>query len=598
VVQRPYREWQPLVEPSSIGRAPRPPESPRFWAGRPAFLLADADRTVHLWREESEGLTRCSPLGQSIGSTLYAYGAPAWCPYDDDHAVVLFRDGLLALVHGPSSSVVQSCVLSSRSAGYPVVLGDGLIAIVCDDGPVGGRAIGLWQPNENVLVLAGATSDLVADLVSVDDGLWATRWPSGTMPWDAGTVMQLAPRDGVWQWEPVFDNAVVSKAPGGSSEQQWLVAEKGEWFRPQRRERGVWQELAVDCDFNPPWTVGARWSGAVVDGSLHVGARASTHELWWWGHDGVSRRVDPSLVAIAEIDTDGDRVLLVGNDGTRPSGVIEVNLKNGTKRTVLEPVTVDWDPAWASVGEWRETDSGVPFIYYPPKHPGMTPSDGDRPPLALWAHGGPTAHAGRSFALQIQMLTSAGVAVAYVDYRGSTSYGRSYRRALQGAYGQADVEDFLDVAHYLVARGEVAPDRVTAVGSSSGGMTALLCGRAPIIARVLAHFPVTDAALLTRDTDEIEIGYLEWLIGPYPESFDAYAAVSPSKQPGPHGRVFITHGNDDSVIPVTHSRSYVERLRGEGVSVTYLEFEGEGHGYRSPATLTAVSQATLAFLRD
>ena len=98
---------------------------------------------------------------------------------------------------------------------------------------------------------------------------------------------------------------------------------------------------------------------------------------------------------------------------------------------------------------------------------------GELPPLLVLAHGGPTASARRQLQPSILYWTSRGVAVVDVDYRGSTGYGRGYRRALDGGWGVIDVADCAAAAEYLVERGDADPERLVIRGSSAGGLTVL-----------------------------------------------------------------------------------------------------------------------------
>ena len=71
--------------------------------------------------------------------------------------------------------------------------------------------------------------------------------------------------------------------------------------------------------------------------------------------------------------------------------------------------------------------------------------------VVVTVHGGPTAAADPSFSLAVQFWTTRGLAVADVDYGGSTGYGRSYRRLLDDGWGVVDVEDACAAARWLAA---------------------------------------------------------------------------------------------------------------------------------------------------
>ena len=103
---------------------------------------------------------------------------------------------------------------------------------------------------------------------------------------------------------------------------------------------------------------------------------------------------------------------------------------------------------------------------------GSVPPDGP-PPLLIRPHPGPTSQTGRRLDPDIQFFTSHGFAVADVDYRGSTGYGRAYREALSHHWGVADAEDCIVVARWLVDNQRADFSRTVISGPSVGGFTAL-----------------------------------------------------------------------------------------------------------------------------
>ena len=75
------------------------------------------------------------------------------------------------------------------------------------------------------------------------------------------------------------------------------------------------------------------------------------------------------------------------------------------------------------------------------------------PPLLVKCHGGPTSAASSALDLRIQYWTSRGISVLDVNYGGSTGYGRAYRQLLNGNWGIVDVDDCVNGARFLAARG-------------------------------------------------------------------------------------------------------------------------------------------------
>ena len=222
---------------------------------------------------------------------------------------------------------------------------------------------------------------------------------------------------------------------------------------------------------------------------------------------------------------------------------------------------------------------------------------GERPPLVVQCHGGPTSAASSTLSLGIQFWTSRGIAVLDVNYGGSTGFGRAYRERLDSNWGIVDVEDCVNGARYLAEKELVDGNRSVITGGSAGGYTVLAALTFHDYFRGGAsHYGVSDLAFLAQDTHKFESRYLDSLIGPYPERADLYRERSPitfaDRLSAP---VIFFQGDEDKVVPPNQAELMVEALRKKGTPVGYLLFSGEQHGFRKAENIKRALDAELYF---
>jgi dipeptidyl aminopeptidase/acylaminoacyl peptidase len=235
--------------------------------------------------------------------------------------------------------------------------------------------------------------------------------------------------------------------------------------------------------------------------------------------------------------------------------------------------------------------------YYPPHSADHGAPAGERPPLVVKCHGGPTSSGSSVLDLRIQYWTSRGIAVLDVDYGGSTGYGRAYRDRLQGAWGVVDVEDCVNAARHTVAQGLADPERAVITGGSAGGYTVLAAlTRGDVFKGGASYYGVSDVAALARDTHKFEAHYLDWLIGSYPEQAELYRERSPlTHAERLNCPVIFFQGSEDRVVPPNQTEMMVAALRRRGVPVAYLLFAGEQHGFRHADNIKRALDAELYF---
>ncbi len=248
------------------------------------------------------------------------------------------------------------------------------------------------------------------------------------------------------------------------------------------------------------------------------------------------------------------------------------------------------------------TENGLSAFanYYAPHNPDFTAPDGQKPPLVVKCHGGPTSSASSSLSLGIQYWTSRGIAVIDVDYGGSTGYGRAYRERLNGAWGVVDVDDCVNAARHVCAEGLADAERAVITGGSAGGYTVLAAlAQRDFFKGGASYYGVSDVAALARDTHKFESRYLDWLIGPYPAEAELYRERSPlSHVDGLTCPVIFFQGSEDRVVPPNQTEMMVEALRRRGIPCGYLLFAGEQHGFRRAENIKRALDAELYFYSE
>jgi len=299
-----------------------------------------------------------------------------------------------------------------------------------------------------------------------------------------------------------------------------------------------------------------------------------------------------------------DGVVAVAGSPSVENEIVHVTAVGGTAeaRIVYSPPTLRLDAAYTPAPEPvtfpTSGDAVAHALLYRPANPACSATGAGPPPLLVMAHGGPTGAARTALHLGLRYWTSRGIAVVDVDYRGSTGYGRAYRRALDGGWGVTDVADCVAAARHLAACGEADGDRLAIIGASAGGYAVLQAlVDYDVFAAGLIRYGVTDLEALARDTHKFEKHYMDRLVGPYPQEQDRYVERSPIHRVDRIScPMLVLQGDSDPVVPPEQAETLVEALERNGRPYGYLLFAGEAHGFRGAEAIVAAAEAELSFL--
>ena len=230
----------------------------------------------------------------------------------------------------------------------------------------------------------------------------------------------------------------------------------------------------------------------------------------------------------------------------------------------------------------------------------VTP-DGPGPfPTYLKVHGGPSWLYLDTWWPDVQSLIDEGFAVAMVNYRGSTGYGRTFRDHIIANIGFPEVEDVTSGLDDLIARGVADPERVVIGGWSWGGyITLLALGTHPdrFVAGV-AGVPVGDYMASYDDSAPSLQAYDRSLVGGVVHDIPEFIAerspityVDRVKAP-----VLVLVGENDTRCVPAQVYAYVDALRNVGGDVEVYSY-AEGHSSYVVATEIDEWGTVLEFLR-
>lgn len=222
-----------------------------------------------------------------------------------------------------------------------------------------------------------------------------------------------------------------------------------------------------------------------------------------------------------------------------------------------------------------------------------------KPPLVVFIHGGPTSACYPILDPRIQYWTQRGFAVADLNYRGSSGYGREYRQALHLRWGEVDVEDACAVVSYLADQGLIDGDRAFIRGGSAGGYTTLCALAFRQVFRAGASlYGVSDPVALARATHKFEGDYLDWLIGDPERDAERYASRTPLLHADNiRVPVIFFQGELDAVVVPQQTRDMVAALEHNGIPVEAHYYPDERHGFRRAANQAHALEREWTFYR-
>jgi dipeptidyl aminopeptidase/acylaminoacyl peptidase len=236
---------------------------------------------------------------------------------------------------------------------------------------------------------------------------------------------------------------------------------------------------------------------------------------------------------------------------------------------------------------------------------------GMRCPLLLSIHGGPASVFVQDFIGRpsiygpLAACSAQGYAILRCNVRGSTGYGKAFRRANYCDWGGMDVQDLLAGVERVIEMGVADPERMGVLGWSYGGFMAAsvitqtpcegigLSFRAAVIGagivNLISNAGTTDSPSFTVSHFGNEIWQVADLLCARSPVLNVSNVTTPT---------LILHGEQDARVPVSQGYELYNALKRRGCTVKMVVYPRMAHVPHEPKLLQDVMIQTMQWMNQ
>lgn len=534
------------------------------------------------WRDEQ---AHClTPATFSVSSRVYEYGGGSFCLSDD--GVVFVNETDQQLYQQALDGSAPHALTHGTCRYGDVQFAHGRVLAVEEDAAQH-RLVSIDLSTRQRQVLAEGADFYAAPTLSPDGQRLAwIEWSRPHQPWTS-TRLMLAEGHHLGQWNPAhclagdLSEESLQQPRFDEHNRLYCLTDRGGFWQPWSESgEGLVPAQSAAADHAPaPWQLGGRtWLPLGEQSYLATWTEAGFGRLGIHAADGSVEDFTGDYSRFRCLALDDAYLYCIAASPVSPSAILRIRRSDKQVR-VLAGGVAPLPAEQISRPQTLRYPSGngeAHGFFYPAMHGEV------KPPLVVFVHGGPTSACYPMLDPRIQYWTQRGFAVADLNYRGSTGYGRDYRQALHLKWGEVDVEDACAVVSYLAGQGLIDGEKAFIRGGSAGGYTTL-CALAfkDVFRGGASLYGVSDPIALTRSTHKFEGDYLDWLIGDPVRDAERYAARTPLLHAGQiRVPVIFFQGELDAVVVPQQTRDMLKALEDNGIPAKAYYYPQERHGFR------------------
>jgi dipeptidyl aminopeptidase/acylaminoacyl peptidase len=209
-------------------------------------------------------------------------------------------------------------------------------------------------------------------------------------------------------------------------------------------------------------------------------------------------------------------------------------------------------------------------------------------PAVFMPHGGPGLRDDAAYTIERAWLTSRGIIVVNVNYRGSSGFGKAFEAMDAGQWFDGIPKDALDGLHHAMENFPIDPARVAITGTSFAATLAF---------HLMAETQEFKCGVIDSTTAD-ENKFVELGLAKFGEHTDLLHRIGDPRIPKERAKlaalspinridklkdraIFYLHGERDDITPVSLIEDFVPKMLAANPNFLYAHLPNEGHGLAS-----------------
>lgn len=242
-----------------------------------------------------------------------------------------------------------------------------------------------------------------------------------------------------------------------------------------------------------------------------------------------------------------------------------------------------------------------PALFYQPNKHAKNKS---KQKLIIVLHGGPYADVSAKWPVKAKILGQHGFATCYLNYPGSSNYGRRHSTSIFGKWFRYERDMIIDKIRDLKKLPHIDPEQIILWGGDIAAtlIMHILHKQPKLVRGAICVYPIIDLNEYYENQNRSRKIFIERLIFGNQQKGDSKEWLkSKSLLQIPNttkSKIILFYGDKDTVVKQSDYKKFIQKLKDDNVNVKATCFKGEGHSWRQNVTYERYYKMIIEFIKQ